>query len=645
MSTQEYVDKANAISRGLLKMGVQPNDKIALISMTNRSEWNVMDTGILQLGAQNVPIYPTISEEDYAYVLNHSESTYCFVSCAEVYAKVMSVKDQVPSLKEVYSFDALDDCKNWNVVLELGADTSNQDVVEDRKASVKPEDLATLIYTSGTTGRPKGVMLSHGNVVSNAKASADRLPIEKGNSRCLSFLPVCHVYERMMIYLYLHDGVSIYYAESMDKITDNLKEASPHVMTAVPRLLEKVYDSILSKGSALTGPQKEDILLGCGKLEVISSGSAALQPRLARIFNAAGLGVMEGYGLTETSPVVSVNDMRGNGFRIGTVGKLLDGVEDGFLKITDRKKEMFKTSGGKYVAPQLLENRFKQSRFIEQLMVVGEGEKMPAALVQPDFAYLFDWAQENGITISENSDIVLNEKVLAKFQEEVDMANESFAKWEKVKQFRLTPDVWSINDGHLTPTMKLRRKIIKGKYMDFDLTPLSEEQLKKKHHTWLKVTILMIVLMVAVIGYHMYLMNTQEDSPNLSLIAMVAAIMVTSCKDNAKTDASDKTRTEASTDEEATEATAESSDDTPSFSDPEVQAYVDAYDAYIKEYTKAAESKDMTAFANLATKGQELGTMAQSVSGKMTGADGERLAAYMTEKAEKIQELSKKMME
>lgn len=548
MSTQEYVDKANAISRGLLRMGVQPNDKIALISMTNRSEWNVMDTGILQLGAQNVPIYPTISEEDYAYVLNHSESTYCFVSCAEVYAKVMSIKDQVPSLKEVYSFDALDDCKNWNVVLELGADTSNQDVVEDRKASVKSDDLATLIYTSGTTGRPKGVMLSHGNVVSNAKASAGRLPIEKGNSRCLSFLPVCHVYERMMIYLYLHDGVSIYYAESMDKITDNLKEASPHVMTAVPRLLEKVYDSILSKGSDLTGLKKKIFFwavdLGLkyepygqngwwyeaklsiakklifskwkealgGELEVISSGSAALQPRLARIFNAAGLGVMEGYGLTETSPVVSVNDMRENGFRIGTVGKLIQDVEvkiaddgeicvkgpnvmqgyykdakktaevmkdgyfltgdigvidaDGFLKITDRKKEMFKTSGGKYVAPQLLENRFKQSRFIEQLMVVGEGEKMPAALVQPDFAYLFDWAQENGITISENSDIVLNEKVLAKFQEEVDMANESFAKWEKVKQFRLTPDVWSINDGHLTPTMKLRRKIIKGKYMD-----------------------------------------------------------------------------------------------------------------------------------------------------------------------------------
>jgi long-chain acyl-CoA synthetase len=546
-SSQEFVDKANAISRGLLKLGVQKNDKVALISMTNRSEWNIMDTGILQLGAQNVPIYPTISEDDYAYVLNHSESKYCFVSCTEVHAKLMAVKDQVPSLKEVYCFDQLNNCKNWNEVLEMGADVSNQDVVEDRKAAVKPEDLATLIYTSGTTGRPKGVMLSHSNVVTNAMSAGERLPIEKGNSRCLSFLPVCHIYERMMVYLYMYKGVSIHFAESMEKISDNLKETKPHVMTAVPRLLEKVFDGILAKGGALTGIKKKlffwavdlglkykpygqngwlyEKKLGIarklifskwqealgGELKVISSGSAALQPRLARVFNAAGLGVMEGYGLTETSPVVSVNDMRDSGFKIGTVGKLITDVEvkiaddgeicvkgpnvmqgyykdpektaevmkdgyfhtgdigeidaDGFLKITDRKKEMFKTSGGKYVAPQLLENRFKQSRFIEQLMVVGEGEKMPAALIQPDFPYLFEWAKENGITISENSDIVLNEKVLTKYQEEVDMANESFAKWEKVKQFRLTPDIWSINEGHLTPTMKLRRKIIKEKYM------------------------------------------------------------------------------------------------------------------------------------------------------------------------------------
>jgi long-chain acyl-CoA synthetase len=547
MSTQEYVDKANAVSRALLKMGVQANDKIALISMTNRSEWNVMDIGILQTGAQNVPIYPTISEEDYAYVLNHSESKYCFVSCSEVYEKVKAVKDQVPSLIEVYSFDELSNCKNWNEVLTMGADPSNQEEVEARKAAVQPEDLATLIYTSGTTGRPKGVMISHNNVVSNAMASAERLDITYGASKCLSFLPVCHIYERMMIYLYQYAGVAVYYAESMEKISDNLKEASPHVMTAVPRLLEKVYDKIIAKGHDLTGIKKKlffwavdlglkyepygqngwwyETKLGIarklifskwkeglgGNLKLISSGSAALQPRLARIFNAAEFGVMEGYGLTETSPVLSVNDMRNNGFRIGTVGKLLKNTEikiesdgeicakgpqvmmgyykdkektgvmidgyfhtgdigeidaDGFLKITDRKKEMFKTSGGKYVAPQLLENRFKQSLFIEQLMVVGEGEKMPAAIIQPDFDYLFKWAKENNITISENSDIVLNETVIAQFQQEVDHANASFAKWEKVKQFRLTPDVWSISEGHLTPTMKLRRKIIKEKYMD-----------------------------------------------------------------------------------------------------------------------------------------------------------------------------------
>ena len=546
-STKEYIDKANAVSRALLRLGVQPNDKIALISMTNRTEWNIMDIGILQLGAQNVPIYPTISEEDYAYVLNHSESKYCFVSCSEVYDKVKAIKDQVPHLKEVYSFDALQDCKNWNEVLDLGADESNQKEVEKLKQAVNPDDLATLIYTSGTTGKPKGVMLSHNNVVSNALESFKRLPIDYGNTKALSFLPVCHIYERMLMYLYQYAGVSIYFAESMDKISDNLKEVSPHVMTAVPRLLEKVYDKIIAKGADLSGIKKKLFFwavevglkyepygqngwwyekklalarklvfskwkegLG-GNLDLIASGSAALQPRLARIFNAAEFGVMEGYGLTETSPVISVNDMRNGGFRIGTVGRLLDNTEvkiaddgeicvkgpqvmmgyykdpdrtaevlkdgyfhtgdigeidaDGFLKITDRKKEMFKTSGGKYVAPQLLENRLKQSRFIEQVMVVGEGEKMPAALIQPDFEFLHEWAKRHNITIPENSDIVVNEKVLARYQEEVDLANEKFAKWEKVKQFRLTPNVWTIDDGHLTPTMKLRRKIVKEKYM------------------------------------------------------------------------------------------------------------------------------------------------------------------------------------
>jgi|TARA_R100000935_G_C2842107_1_gene172199 long-chain acyl-CoA synthetase len=547
-STQEYIDKANAISRALLRLGVKPNDKIALISMANRTEWNIMDIGILQIGAQNVPIYPTISEEDYAYVLNHSEAKYVFVSCTEVFDKVNAVKANTPHLKDVYSFDVLENCKNWSEILELGTDTANQNEVEKLKDKVKPDDLATLIYTSGTTGRPKGVMLTHNNVVSNAIESSKRLPIDYGNTTCLSFLPVCHIYERMMMYLYQYAGVTIYFAESMDKISDNLKECAPHVMTAVPRLLEKVYDKIIAKGTELTGIKKKLFFwavevglkyepygqngwwyeqqlamarklifskwkdgLG-GNLSLIASGSAALQPRLARIFNAAGFGVMEGYGLTETSPVVSVNDMRDGGFKIGTVGKLLANTEvkiaedgeicvkgpqvmlgyykdaektaevikdgyfhtgdigeidtDGFLKITDRKKEMFKTSGGKYVAPQLLENRFKQSRFIEQIMVVGEGEKMPAALIQPDFEFLRNWAKIHDIEVGDNKKMVQNEKVNARFQEEVDAANESFAKWEKVKQFRLTPDVWSIDDGHLTPTMKLKRKIVKEKYMD-----------------------------------------------------------------------------------------------------------------------------------------------------------------------------------
>ena len=546
-STQEYINKANAISRGLLRMGVKPNDKIAVISMTNRTEWNILDIGVLQLGAQNVPIYPTISEEDYQYVLNHSEAKYCFISCNEVLEKVLSVNSELKTVKAIFSFDQLPNCKNWKEVLEKGADTSNQDEVEKLKDAVEPNALATLIYTSGTTGKPKGVMLTHDNVVSNTLESSERLPIKDGKVRSLSFLPVCHIYERMLMYLYQYRGVSIHFAP-IDQISDYLKEVKPHVMTAVPRLLEKVYDKIIAKGADLTGIKRKlffwavevglkyepygqngwfyekklalarklifskwKAALG-GNLQLIASGSAALQPRLARIFNAAEFGVMEGYGLTETSPVISVNDLRDYGFRIGSVGKpigrtevkiaedgeicikgpqvmigyykdpertaevLKDGFfhtgdigeldSDGFLKITDRKKEMFKTSGGKYVAPQLLENRFKQSLFIDQLMVVGEGEKMPAAIIQPNFEFLHDWASRHYRKFTDNEDLVQDPKVIARFQEEVDEANEDFAKWEKVKQFRMTHDVWSIDDGHLTPTLKLRRKVVKEKYID-----------------------------------------------------------------------------------------------------------------------------------------------------------------------------------
>ena len=548
VSSEQYLDQANAISRGLLRLGVRADDKIALISMTNRTEWSIMDTGILQLGAQTVPIYPTISEEDYAYILNHSGSAYCFVSCAEVLEKIQAIRSQVPGLKEVYSFNRIEGCPNWSELLELGADPSNQEQVESHKARVKPEDLATLIYTSGTTGKPKGVMLTHHNIVSNVLASKERVPFEYGASS-LSFLPVCHIFERMILYLYQYCGISIYFAEGLDKISDNLKEVRPQVMTVVPRLLEKVYDRIIAKGADLTGVKKAlffwAVNLGLryepygangwwyearlslarklifskwkealgGNLETMVSGSAALQARLARVFGAAGIPVMEGYGLTETSPVISVNDQRNRGWKIGSVGRIIRDVEvkiapdgeilckgpnvmvgyykdpeltaqvidpdgyfhtgdigeidaDGFLRITDRKKEMFKTSGGKYVAPQLLENRLKQSRFIEQAMVVGEGEKMPAALIQPNFEFLAEWAKRHGVTLGTPAQAVKDPKVIARFQQEIEEANGQFAKWEKVKDFRLTPDIWSVDDGHLTPTMKLRRKIIREKYSD-----------------------------------------------------------------------------------------------------------------------------------------------------------------------------------
>ncbi|HSI71411.1 MAG TPA: long-chain fatty acid--CoA ligase [Gillisia sp.] len=547
LSTQQYIDKANAMSRGLLRLGVLPNEKIAVISSSNRTEWNILDIGVLQLGAQNVPIYPTISEEDYEYVINHSEATYCFVSDTEVLEKLNAIKHNT-KLKEVYCFDDIAGCKNWKEVLELGEDKSNQDEVEQLKKSVKPDDLATLIYTSGTTGRPKGVMLTHDNIVSNVLGSATRVPFEFGTYTALSFLPVCHIFERMILYLYQYYSVSVYFAESIEKISDNLKEVKPHVITAVPRLLEKVYDKIIAKGSTVGGVKQKlffwAVELGLeyepygangwwyetrlslarklifskwkeglgGNIELIVSGSAALQPRLARVFAAADIPVMEGYGLTETSPVIAVNDQRNHGFKIGTVGKVIDRVEvkiaedgeiltkgpnlmkgyykepektkeaineegyfhtgdigeidsEGFLKITDRKKEMFKTSGGKYVAPQIIENTMKQSRFIEQIMVVGEGERMPAAFIQPNFEFVEEWAKRKNLDIgSTTEEISKHPEVIARIQEEVDFYNAKFGNWEKVKKFELTPDVWSIEGEHLTPTMKLKRRNIKELY-------------------------------------------------------------------------------------------------------------------------------------------------------------------------------------
>ncbi|WP_136668020.1 long-chain fatty acid--CoA ligase [Flavobacterium sp. H122] len=546
-STQEYIDKANAISRALIAIGVQKNDKIAIISSTNRTEWNIMDIGALQTGAQTVPIYPTISEKDYEYILNHSESKYCFVSDVEVLRKLNEIKANVPSLAGVYTFDEISGENNWKDLLAIGKDNSTQNFVEERKSNVKPTDLATIIYTSGTTGKPKGVMLSHNNIVSNVIDSSDRIPIEEGQARAMSFLPVCHIFERMILYIYQYYSISIYFGESIDKISDNFKEVKPDVFSVVPRLLEKVYDKIYAKGTELTGIKKKlffwAIDLGLkyepygkngflyefqlkiarklifskwqealgGNVKLMVSGSAALQTRLTRVFAAAGMPVMEGYGLTETSPVISVNDMRNGLFRIGTVGKLIKNVEvkiaedgeilckgpnvmmgyykdeqqtadvikdgyfhtgdigefdkDGFLRITDRKKEMFKTSGGKYIAPQILENTFKQSRFIEQIMVIGDGQKMPAAIIQPSFDFVKEWAQIHKINIGgTNEEIISNPEVINRIQQEIDTYNTKFGNWEKIKRFELTPDLWTIDGGHLTPTLKLKRKVVLEKY-------------------------------------------------------------------------------------------------------------------------------------------------------------------------------------
>lgn len=546
-SIEEYIDKANQISRALLDMGIRKGDKIALITSSNRTEWHIMDIGALQLGAVTVPIYPTISAEDYEYILKHSESLYVFVSDKTILEKLDKVKMNIPKLRGIYSFDQIPGCANWDTVLEAGKNIMDLNLIEQHKNAVLEDDLASIIYTSGTTGRPKGVLLTHKNIVANVKGSTEKFDLDKGQLTSLSFLPCCHIFERTVLYIYQANGVPIHFAESLETISQNLQEIKPNVMTVVPRVLEKVYDKIYAKGSELTGIKKRLFFwamelgekynvpntnggwynfqlkwarklifskwqeaLG-GNLDYLVSGSAPLSPRLARIFAAANIPVLEGYGLTETSPVISVNDRRNNGWKIGSIGKILSNVtvkiaedgeilaqgpsisqgyfkdeektneafingwfhtgdigkidEDGFLFITDRKKEMFKTSGGKYIAPQMIENTLKQSRFIEQLMVVGEGQKMPAALIQPNFDHIKEWANRKNINVGFSLDEVCqNERVRARVQKEIDRLNEKFGKWEQVKKFELTPNVWSIDTGELTPTLKLKRKVILEKY-------------------------------------------------------------------------------------------------------------------------------------------------------------------------------------
>lgn len=547
ISTQDFINKANQLSRGLLRLGVKPNDKIAVISSANRTEWNLLDVAVLQIGAQNVPIYPTISAKEYEYIFNHAEVTYCFLSDEVLFDKAKKIKTNVASLKEIYSFDGIDGCKSWNDILDLGKDNSNQNEVEKIKDSIKTDDLATIIYTSGTTGIPKGVMLSHKNIVSNVLASKERLPLIEGNSVVLSFLPVCHIFERMLQYLYIYSSSSVYFAESIEKIKDNLNEVNPRLMSVVPRLLEKIYDGIIAKGSDLSGVKKAlffwAVKLGLkyepygqngwfyekklaiarklifskwkaalgGNIHTMVSGSAALQPRITRVFSAAGMSIMEGYGLTETSPVVTVNEYDKNGFRVGTVGKVIKDVEikiadddeilvkgpnvmlgyykdpektskvmtgdyfhtgdkgaidkDGFLRITGRKKEIFKTSGGKYVSPVLLENELKQSLFIEQIVVFGEGEKMPTAIIQLNFDFVKEWCKRKEINYgSSDKELISNKRVIARIQKEIDKNNNNFGKWEQIKLFELTKEIWSVDNNLLTPTFKTKRTEIRKKY-------------------------------------------------------------------------------------------------------------------------------------------------------------------------------------
>ena len=544
ISTGEFILQAMEVSKGLISLGICPGDKIAVAS-SNRVEWNILDVGVQQIGAILVPVYPNISESDYRFIFNDAQVKICIVSNLELATKINNIKGEIPSLEHLFSFDELADFKNWKHIFDVATSTPESEV-QKRMDVVKNGDLVTIIYTSGTTGNPKGVMLSHNNLLSNLQACKPRIPADN-NSRVLTFLPVCHVYERMLHYLYMYIGCSIHFAESMETIGENIREVKPDVFTAVPRLIEKVFDKIMATGDTLTGIKRKlffwavglaeeydvvgksgwykfrlaiarklifskwQLALG-GNVRAIASGSAALQPRLARIFLAANIPILEGYGLTETSPVVSVNSFD-KGIRIGTVGTLIEGVQvqiaddgeilvkgpnvmlgyynnqtatdevidkDGwfhtgdigvfqenvFLKITDRKKEIFKTSGGKYIAPQAMENKFKESRFIEQIIVVGENEKFPGAMIVPCFAYIKEWGIKNGLdlTNSSNEEITVNQEVYKQINEEVSSINQGFGNWEQIKKFILLPNEFSIEGDELTPTLKFKRKKILAKY-------------------------------------------------------------------------------------------------------------------------------------------------------------------------------------
>ena len=543
-STAQSLDEINQVALGLLAIGLQPGDRIATVS-NNRPEWNFLDLGMLQVGGVHVPLYPTITDQDYRYILEHAEVRWVMVSDASLYERIAPIAREFPHIAGVYTFNRVPGAQHWSEIKAAARPDLNQELA-NRRAAIQKEDTATIIYTSGTTGFPKGVMLSHHNIMSNLLEAAVRVPCKAGD-KSLSFLPLNHIYERMLTYMMMYSSIGIHYAESMETIGENLKEIKPQVFSTVPRLLEKVYDKIVAKGMELTGIKRKLFFwaldLGLryefkeangwwyetqlkwanklifskwrealgGNVQAIVSGAAALQPRLARVFWAAKIPVLEGYGLTETSPVIAVNYLATGQVEFGTVGPVLDSVElriaedgeilckgtnimqgyykdealtrevidpdgwfhtgdigtltaQGNLKITDRKKEIFKTSGGKYIAPQAMENKFKESIYIEQLMVCGENQKHPSALIVPAWEVLNDWATKNGLGDPSPSSLVQNPHVIALLQSEVDRFNKEYGQWEQVKKFTLLPVTWTVESGELTPTMKLKRKFIVGKF-------------------------------------------------------------------------------------------------------------------------------------------------------------------------------------
>ena len=551
-STQKVSEIVNDLSAGLLSIGIGPGDmsvegrdKVAILSK-NRAEWVMLDLAIQKIGAILTPIYPTININELKFVLNDAQVKMVFVNDEELFLKVINVKDQVASLREIYTFEHVANAKHWKEILALSTPALKEQATTIA-GKINYEDLATIIYTSGTTGTPKGVMLSHRNILSNVMACIPCFPPGE-KLRALSFLPLNHIFERMVTYLYLFKGTSIYYAESFDTIGENLKEVQPHIFTTVPRLLEKVYDRIMKKGSELSGIKKKLFFWAHGLAEkfelnkragfaykfqlalankiifskwreglgnnilCIVSGGAACQVRLIRIFTAAKIPIMEGYGLTETSPVIAVNRFNEEERMFGTVGPVIEGValklaEDGeilckgpnvmmgyykrsdltsneitdgwyrtgdigtlienkFLKITDRKKELFKTSGGKYVAPLPIENKLMESPFIEQVMLIGAEKKFVSALIVPSFANLRDWARKNNINETPNEEMIQSPKVIEMFRELIESFNKFFNHVEQVKKFELLAHEWSVDTGEMTPKLSLKRKVIMEKYRD-----------------------------------------------------------------------------------------------------------------------------------------------------------------------------------